>query len=75
MTTWDRVPTKRDWAPILVPVGIALLSLVISAWTGYTSSDKELNRRITTVETQQKNDGSRLERIENKVDRILERIK
>lgn len=68
----DRIPNKRDW---ILPIVIALLSLAVSAYAGYSHNDKELAQRISVVETQQKNDGKGLERIENKVDRLLERVK
>ena len=65
----DRVPTKRDW---IVPIAIATASLAASAFANYNSTDKETASRISIVETQQKNDGQRLERIEGKIDRLLE---
>jgi hypothetical protein len=68
----DRTPTRRDW---LLPLAMAGLSLVVSGWVNYSSNDKITIGRVVAVETQQKNDGQRLERIENKLDKILERIK
>lgn len=68
----DRVPTKRDW---IVPVLLALMALAVSAYAGYSSTDKEMASRISVVETQQKNDGQRLERIEDKIDRLLEYVR
>lgn len=68
----DRIPTKRDW---IVPVVLALASFAISAFAAYSGNDKVLTSRVTAVETQQLNDTRRLERIEDKVDRLLERVK
>ena len=68
----DRVPTKRDW---IIPVGIAVMSMALSAYAAYSGNDKVLTSRVTAVETQQINDTRRLERIEDKVDRLLERVK
>jgi hypothetical protein len=81
-TDLDRVPTKREW---IVPIAIATISGVISlgvaGYVGYTSNDKELAVKVGQVETQQRNDGDRLNRIEikvdsvdDKIDRILERV-
>ena len=58
------------------------LELALSAFTGYTHNDKDISNRVSVVETQQRNDGlrqdstdKRLQRIEDKVDRLLERVK
>lgn len=55
-------------------LGLAGVSLLVSAWVGYVKNDTTLVSRISVVETQQKNDGSKLERMENKLDRILEKL-
>jgi len=67
-----RIPVKRDWVLTLV---IAGLSVLLSAYVAYSNNDKAITSRVVVIETQQKNDEQRLERIENKVDRILERVK
>jgi hypothetical protein len=76
----DRVPNKRDWAPILVTIIIAGLSLVVSGLTAYSKNDTALSNRVSVVETQQRADDGRLDRIEHtvdsmntKIDRLLER--
>lgn len=61
-----------DW---VLPIALALLSLAVSGWANYNRTDKELTNRVTAVEVQQKNDGQRLERIENKLDRVLEAVR
>jgi hypothetical protein len=66
----DRVPSKRDWAPILVTVIIAGFSLIVSGFTAYTRNDSQTTSRISVVETQQQNDASRLNRIELKLDQV-----
>lgn len=67
----DSPPTRQfDWKPFL-GVLLAVVSLLISGFLGYTNSDKAVASRITAVETQQENDNRRLDRIENKVDAIL----
>jgi len=67
----DRIPSKRDW---IVPVAIAGASLFVSAYVGYTSTDKDSAVRITAIEVQQKNDTNRLERIESKLDKTVETL-
>ena len=81
-TDLNGVPTKREWiVPLAIAIATGVLSLVVSAYVGYSSNDKVLAVKVGQVETQQKNDGDRLNRIENninniddKVDRILERV-
>lgn len=65
-------PSTKNAAQIVVAIALALLSLVVSAYSGYTHDDKKTGERITAVETQQLNDGRRLERIEDKVDKVLD---
>lgn len=54
----------------LAPILLALVSLLFSAYVGYSNNDKSLSSRITAVETQQKNDREAIQRIENKLDRF-----
>lgn len=61
--------------PWLVPVLLALFSLAVSAYGAYARNDKEMAQRVTTVEVQQKNDGEAIDRIEKKVDRILDKMR
>jgi peptidoglycan hydrolase CwlO-like protein len=70
----DRVPSKRDWLPIFAAILLALFSLSVSGWAAYSSNDKANVQRIQAVETQQKNDGNRLDRIENKIGQVDEKI-
>jgi hypothetical protein len=67
----DRVPTKRDW---LLPLVLAGLSFAVTAYASYSSNDKATATRITVVETQQKNDDRRLERIETKIDKMDDKV-
>lgn len=57
---------------VLSAILIALLSLVLSAYSGYSHNDKQIEHRLSVVETQQQNDGPRLERMENKLDKLVE---
>jgi len=75
-TELDRVPTKRDWlVPFLSSLVLALMSLAFSAYAGYNNNDKVTAGKVSAMENQQKNDGQRLDRIENKIDRLLEKVK
>ena len=67
-------PNTKNFAPLVLAVVLALLSLVVSAFTGYTSNDRATGERVTHVETQQENDGKRLDRMELKIDRTNEKL-
>jgi hypothetical protein len=71
----SRIPSKQDWIGPVVAIVVALVSLALSGYASYSHNDKDLTGRIIAVETQQKNDDSRLERIEQKVDRLLDRVR
>lgn len=60
---------KREW---FIPIALALVSLLVSGWVSYNNTDRITASRIAVVETQQHNNERRLERIENKVDRLLD---
>jgi CHASE1-domain containing sensor protein len=75
ITKLDVVPTKRDWVPVLIPIMLALLSLVITGFISYNRTDKQVEHRVTVIETKQDYNDIRLERIENKVDKILDKVK
>jgi hypothetical protein len=56
----------------LAAIIIALLSLAVAAWSDYSHNDKEIASRVTAVETQQKGDHEGIQRVESKVDRLVE---
>ena len=60
---------RRDYSTI-ASVILAMLALLVSAYAGYSHNDKETTSRISVVETQQKNDGATIQRIEGKVDTL-----
>jgi len=53
---------KRLWSEAIAALVIALLSLALSAYAGYTHNDKEVSNRVTAIETQQVNDTKAIER-------------
>ena len=59
-----------EWMAALAAVG----ALIAAGFGAYTHNDKELTNRTTAVEVQQRNDGSSLKRIEDKVDRLDEKV-
>jgi len=69
MPTQPSLP-KSIWVTIV----IALLSLVMSGYNGYNNNDRANVQRITAVEAKQTNSDQRLDRIENKLDQILEEV-
>jgi len=40
----------------------------------YTHEDKAMNSRVTALEVHQADDSNRLERVENKIDRMFEAV-
>lgn len=61
----------KDQSAWLLPLMVALASLVISAYVGYASNDKDLAQRVTSVEAKQGETQPRLIRIEDKVDDLV----
>lgn len=59
-------PIGSWWLPLI----LAGLSLVVSAFTGYTRNDKDLVQRVSVLEAHQEDSVSRLGRIETKVDNV-----
>lgn len=55
----------------LTAIIIALLSLILSAYSGYNHNDKEMTSRIAVLETHRTDDKERLDRIETKIDSLL----
>lgn len=53
-------------------IALAILSLAMSTYAAYSHNDKAIEHRLTVVETQQQVDAGRLERMENKIDRLVE---
>jgi hypothetical protein len=67
-------PPRRprvNWTAVSVVIALALALL---SWLGNgAQSYQSLSGRVSRLETQRENDASRMERIENKIDRLLER--
>lgn len=59
-----------DSTKLLVTIILALLSLVVSAWNGYSRNDKANAVEIAKLQTQQKNDQDAIVRVEVKVDKV-----
>lgn len=62
---------KKEW----FVVALAIFSLAVSSFVGYSNNDKAISERVSVVETQQRNDGARLERIERKLDSVLDELR
>lgn len=54
----------------LVPIILALIALLSSAFANYSHDDKKLGERVTAVEVQQRNDTQSINRVEGKVDKL-----
>lgn len=65
----DRVP-KVNWGLVLTVVALLVGWLLM----GF-SDNRAIISRITALETNRANDAQRMERIESKVDRVLELVK
>lgn len=74
ITKTDADRSKRDW---VLPIAMFLLSLLVSGFISYNHEDKTMSNRVTAIETKQNtqdtNTNDRLNRMENKLDRLLER--
>lgn len=57
----------KNW---VLPVGLALFSLAVSAYTSYSNNDKAIAVQVSTLENQQKYNDETLKRIEMKIDRL-----
>jgi hypothetical protein len=54
----------------LVAIVMAILSLMVSGFVGYSHNDKDLAQRVTAVETQQKNDHEGINRVDESIHRV-----
>lgn len=65
---------QLDWEAIGV---IAALVIALTGWlgncAGASANEEAINNRITKLETQRESDSERLRRIEEKLDRFIER--
>lgn len=62
------IPAKlTEW---LVP----FILVALSAFAAYSHNDKDISNRLTAVETQQRSDAPRLQRIEDKLDKVVDKI-
>lgn len=61
-------PGAAFWLSLI----LAGVSLIVSAYAGYNHNDKAMEHRVTTIEVQQKNDASTIQRVESKVDKLVE---
>jgi hypothetical protein len=72
-----RRPSRVNWNALAV---IVALIVAMAGWFRDDSKDHEaesrvIEARISVLETQRSNDTQRMERIEGKLDRLLERAK
>lgn len=61
--------TSAPWWLALLISGVSLLG---SMYASYTHNDKEITSRLTTVESHQGDVDHRLNRMEDKLDRLIE---
>lgn len=85
MTDFSNYPAQRargrrstdrprvNWSAVAVIVTLVLW--LLGAASGLFGDYRRIGDRVTILETQRTNDNQRMERIENKLDRILERVK
>ena len=65
-------PQGLHWSSWAKPAAILLLGWAMSGLVGYFHQDNTINNRLTAVEIHQQDTSSRLDRIENKVDQVLQ---
>lgn len=58
----------------IVPILLALLSLVVSGYVGYSNNDKAVAVEIATLKTQRSGDKEQLDRIERTVNRLENKV-
>lgn len=73
-TSSDRRSRKLDWIT-LTTLMLALLGWLVAGLRTYGADTAGLSNRVTVIETKQIETDKRMERIDNKLDRILERLK
>lgn len=61
-------PGSRAW---ILPIALLILSWTASSVIGYFHNDIAVTNRVTVVETQERMNSDRLDRIENKLDRLF----
>lgn len=69
----DSNPRRINWSAVGV---ITAIAISILSWFGSGFSDyRKVNDRVLTLENQRVEDKARMERVENKIDRLLDRQK
>jgi predicted RNA binding protein YcfA (HicA-like mRNA interferase family) len=68
----SRLP-RVNWG--LVAAVLTVLGWLLAASSGAFGDYRKTGDRVTVLETQRANDTDRMERIESKLDRLLERIR
>lgn len=58
----------------LVPIVMAILSMFGTSFVAYTKNDKDVSNRLTTIESQRAENQQRLERIEHTTERLEDKI-
>jgi hypothetical protein len=66
--------TKQDNRGWVIAVILAIFGYVATGFMAYTHEDKAMNSRVTALEVHQADDSNRLERVENKIDRMFEAV-
>jgi hypothetical protein len=64
---------ERNWVPIAAIV-IAVISFFYTASTNHAEDTAQLKQRVTAVETKTSDIDGRLDRIERKIDRLMDRV-
>jgi len=63
---------EHKGGPWWLPLAMAAFSLLASAYVGYAGNDKAIAERVVKVEVLQEGVNPRLDKIEAKLDRIVE---
>ena len=59
----------------LIPIVISLLSLLASGFVAYSHEREQTNTNLAVIDARQQDDRARLDRIEQKIDAILRKLK
>lgn len=57
-----------EWVAVL----LSILAMLGTLYSGYAHADKESSIRLTTVETQQKDQDDKINHIQSQVDKLVE---
>jgi hypothetical protein len=62
----------QDTSQMLVAVALGLIGYIIAGYVGYNNTSSSITNRLTALEIHQSDNAERMQRVENKIDRLFE---